>query len=167
MQRVVILGAAGAGKSELANRLSRATGLPVVYLDRIFWGPGWQPAPAAAAQDELRRAIAGEHWIIDGNFLGDDARFDRADTVVFLDLARRVCIARILWRALRDRRRTRPDLPDGSRESFDPGLLRWVWSYRRTDRPRVLALLASLGPNVTVLHARSRRDVDAIVPSDA
>jgi len=164
VQRVAILGPAGAGKSELARRLSERTGLPVVYLDRIFWGPGWQPA--AGAHEQLERALRGDRWIADGNFLGDDSRFDRADTVVFLDLPRYLCIGAILWRALRDRRRERADLPDGAREGLDLELLRWVWGYRKTDRPRVLALLAQLPDTVTVIHARSRDEAAAIVPGD-
>jgi adenylate kinase family enzyme len=77
MERVVILGPGGAGKSELAGEISRRTGLPVVYLDRIFWRPGWAPAPRGEARCELAEAIAGDRWIVDGNFLsaGDD-RFD-------------------------------------------------------------------------------------------
>src|SRR5205823_9646538 len=89
MERVVILGAAGAGKSELAARVARRTGLPLVHLDLLFWRPSWTPAPPDEAHAELAAAIEGERWILDGNFLGaagvEDARFERADTVIFLD----------------------------------------------------------------------------------
>jgi adenylate kinase family enzyme len=37
MQRVVILGRGGAGKSRLTRQLGEITGLPVVELDKIFW----------------------------------------------------------------------------------------------------------------------------------
>ena len=37
MNKVVILGRGGAGKSTLAVRLGAATGLPVVELDKHFW----------------------------------------------------------------------------------------------------------------------------------
>jgi adenylate kinase family enzyme len=37
VKRVAILGPGGAGKSELAQAISRRTGLPVVHLDRLFW----------------------------------------------------------------------------------------------------------------------------------
>src|SRR5262249_18698194 len=145
---------------ELAISLSRATGLPVVHLDPLFWREGWTPAPADEAQQELAEAVACERWILDGNFLdaGDD-RFARADTVVFLDLPRSVCLSRVLWRLARARRRSRPALPADSRESFAPGLLRWIWRYPRVDRPRVLELLGGLPEHVDVRRLRSRRDV--------
>lgn len=158
----MILGPGGAGKSELATLLSRRTGLPVVHLDVLFWREGWKPAPRDEARRALAEAIAGERWILDGNFFdeagADDARFSRADTVVFLDLPRATCLRRVLSRLVRDRRRTRPDLPEGCREGFDPYLLRWIWRYPRTDRPRVLEILSSLDGRTDVHHLRSRAD---------
>jgi adenylate kinase family enzyme len=158
VQRVVILGPGGAGKSELARALGERTGLPVVHLDRLFWGPGWEPAPHAEARRALAAAVAGDRWILDGNFLDlgvDDPRFARADTVFFLDLPRRTCLRRVLWRLLRDRRRARPDLPDGAPEGLDLALLRWIWRYPHVDRPRVLGLLEALPAGVEVHHVRS------------
>jgi len=163
VNRVVVLGPAGAGKTEFAVRLSQATGIPVVHLDPIFWRPGWQPAPRDEARSALTAAVAAKRWIVDGNFLGEDDRFRLADAVFFLDLPRLLCISRILARWMRDRGRRRPDLPDGCAEGFDLSLIRWVWGYRRTDRPRVLGLLAELGDDVEVHHLRTRAEVAAIV----
>ncbi len=99
MERVVIIGPGGAGKSELARSIARRTGLPVVHLDLLFWREGWTPAPRKDALGRLDKAIAGDRWILDGNFLeagGEDRRFNRADTVIFLDLPRRTCLWRVL-----------------------------------------------------------------------
>jgi hypothetical protein len=52
MQRVVILGRGGAGKSTVANRLGEAFGLPVIELDKHFWQPGLVPLP----RDQCARA---------------------------------------------------------------------------------------------------------------
>lgn len=168
MRRVVVLGPGGAGKSTLAREIGRRTGLPVVHLDLIFWREGWTRAPAEEVARDFRSATAGARWIVDGNFLGDerigeDERFDRADTVVFLDLPRRTCVWRVLRRLARTRRRRRPDLPEGCSEGFDFDLLRWIWRYRRTDRPQVLALLSGLDQQVDVRHLRSSSDVEKFI----
>ena len=168
MQRVVILGPAGAGKSELAGTLARRTGLPVVHLDRLFWGPEWTPARREQAERALADVVACDRWILDGNFLAagrEDPRFARADSVIFLDLPRSTCLRRVLWRLVRDRGRSRPDLPDGSREGFDWPLLRWIWRYPHVDRLRVLDLLAGLDPDVDVRHLRSASDVRVLTKS--
>src|SRR5215212_10697456 len=124
MERVVILGPGGAGKTHVALALARASGLPVVHLDRLFWRPGWKLAVEKESRPAVAEAVAADRWILDGNFLGlgaDDPRFARADTVVFLDLPRVTCVRRAVARVVRNRHRRRPDLPDGCAESVDCG----------------------------------------------
>jgi adenylate kinase family enzyme len=155
VRRVVVLGSGGAGKTWLANELGRRTGLPVVYLDRIFWAPRWQERPAAEAQLDLRAVVEQDAWILDGNFLRrlGKERLARADTVVFLDLPRRTCIRRALWRLVRNEQRA--DLPEGCPEGWDPAFVRWMWRYPRDDRPQVLELLDGLDADVHRLRSRT------------
>jgi adenylate kinase family enzyme len=132
-----------------------------VHLDLLFWRAGWAPAPADEARSELAAATERPQWILDGNFLPEedgeqDPRFARADTVIFLDVPRPRCIWRVLSRRVRDRGRSRADLPEGCREGFDLPLLRWIWRYPAVDGPRVLELLRRLrSERVTVHHLRS------------
>lgn len=161
----MILGSAGAGKTSLAVDLARRTALPVVHLDVLFWREGWVPAPRQEARRALAAAIARDRWILDGNFLhevesGSDARFARADAVIFLDISRTTCLWRVLTRRVRDRDRARADLPEGCSEGFDLALLQWIWRYPADDRPRVLELLARLDERVAGHHLRSRADVE-------
>ena len=59
----------------------------------------------------------------------------------------------------------RPDLPDGCREEVQLSFLRWMWGYPKRVRPRVLAILAALGPEVAVHHLRSDDDVRRFLES--
>jgi adenylate kinase family enzyme len=160
VQRVLILGPGGSGKSELAREIGRRTGLRVIHLDVVFWQEGWTPTPREEAIARLTALVATDCWILDGNFLVEaDAheRFARADTVIWLDLPRAVCLWRIARRLVRHRHR--PDLPDGCHETFDPEGIRWIWNYPKTDRPVVRDCLASVSPQAEVLHFTSRADV--------
>jgi adenylate kinase family enzyme len=164
VERVVVLGAGGAGKTWLALQIARPTGLPVVHLDLLFWRPEWKPAPREEFRRALDEAVAGDCWIIDGNFLSaGDARFERADTVVFLDLPRTTCIARVLRRAVSDRQRRRADLADGCREGFDWDFVKWIWNFPRDDRPRIVERMRE--SEADAVHLRSPAEVRRYVES--
>jgi adenylate kinase family enzyme len=165
MERVVILGPVGSGKSRLAAKLAERTKLPVIHMDLLFWRAGWTPAPREEARQALREALAAERWILDGNFLpeesdGWDERFERADTIVFLDVPRGTCLRRVVGRVLRDRGGRRPDLPEGCEEGLGLDVIRWIWSYPRQERPRVLRLLDRVERRAAVHRLRSESDVE-------
>lgn len=139
-----------------------------MHLDVLFWRPGWTPAPRAEALEALAEAISGERWILDGNFLSDepgdgDPRFDRADTVIFLDFPRRACLWQVVKRVVRSRGRARPDLPEGCTEGINLAVLRWIWSYPTAERPRVLRILDRLDAGVDAHHLRSPSEVREFV----
>ena len=57
MDRILILGCGGAGKSTLAGQLGEILDLPVIHLDQEYWQPGWVPTP----DDEWLRRVADAH----------------------------------------------------------------------------------------------------------
>jgi adenylate kinase family enzyme len=143
MERVVILGRGGAGKSTLATTLGTATGLPVIELDKHFWGPELEPTPHdlwSIVQGEL---AAEDRWIMDGDLGPHDVlevRLVRADTVLLLDYS----FPRCAWRALLR-----------SRETAD--FWRWVWSWRRRSRPLLQNAIAAHAGNARLHVFRSPR----------
>jgi len=154
----MVVGSGGAGKSTFARALHDFTGLPLIHLDREHWQPGWVEPP----RDEWRRTVEGlarrDRWIIDGNYGGTlEIRVARADTIVFFDFPRWLC----LWGVVKRRvmRGARPDMAEGCPERLDLAFLRWVWGYRRSARPRVLKAIGNAPAATTIITLRSRRDV--------
>ena len=160
MQRVVILGCGGAGKSTLARRLGERTGLPVFHLDCAFWKPGWVESSKeefAARHDEL---LKGERWIIDGNYSRTlQRRAAAADTVLLLDLPRWRCMIGILARYVKGRGRTRPDMAPDCPEKLDWEFIKWVWHFRARSRMKHLHFVESLRTTKAVYILRSRGEV--------
>ena len=157
-RRLLVVGAGGAGKSTLARRVGERLGLPVIHLDAHYWRAGWVETPADEWAAVVDRLIAGEAWVMDGNYGGTmPIRFERADTVVFLDLPRVLCLLSVIWRSIRHRRTPRPDMAEGNPEKLDPAFLQWIWNYPRTKRPGVLRQLEALPSTTSVVRLTSRR----------
>lgn len=165
LRRILIVGAGGAGKSTLARRVGERLGLPVIHLDAHYWRAGWVETPADEWAAVVDRLIAGEAWVMDGNYGGTlERRLARADTVVFLDTPRLVSLWRVLRRALRYRGRTRPDLAPGCPEQLPNWeFVSWIWTYPRRRRGAILARLERLRGEKAIHVLRSTRDVERFV----
>jgi adenylate kinase family enzyme len=160
VKRIAIIGSSGSGKSTLAARLGQALDLPVHHLDRLFWRPGWQETPRDEWRALQKQISAEPQWIIDGNYSGTlDIRLAACDTVVWLDLPTSVCLANTLWRILRHRGHTRPDMGEGCPERFDWAFLQWIAAFRKRCRPRIVQKLGALPPCKKVIVLTSRREM--------
>lgn len=125
MRRVAIIAtASGCGKTTFGRALAARLGVPFHELDAVHWRPGWREA----RPDELRRRVepivGGDAWVIDGSYRGKlgDLVLETADTVVWLDLPRRVWLPRLVRRTLR-RVILREELWNGNRESLRNALV--------------------------------------------
>ena len=160
MERVMIIGCGGAGKSTLARQLGEKTGLPVVHLDQIWWSPGnWQHLSREEFDRLLLLELEKPRWILDGNFNRTiEARLDKCDTVIYLDLPRWVCLKSWLGRVIQNWGHARPDMAEGCAEWFDPEMARWIWRFNRDNRKRYYDLLAAR-PELNAVILKNRRQV--------
>jgi hypothetical protein len=154
-RRILIRGGSGAGKSTLGAELAQRLDLPFVELDALHHGPNWTAANAAELTARVRGLLDDERgWVVDGNYdekLGS-LLLDRAELVVWLDLALRPKLLRLARRTAR-RWLRKEALWNGNRESFKdafwgvdalfPWAVRSHFEYRRawparfTGRPLV------------------------------
>jgi len=160
MERILLLGCSGSGKSTLARTLGERLGLPVVHLDRLYWQSGWVNVTNEVFDARLAEALQQPRWVIDGNYDRTLARrLTDCDTAVYLDYSRLMCLAGVCRRGAANRGRTRPDMAEGCPERVDAAFLRWIWNFRRKERPKALALLDEAEKRgVTVLRFTSRRE---------
>lgn len=159
MQRVVILGNGGSGKSTFARALGKRLGLPVVHLDQLFWEPGWVEPDAEQFRTRVSRAIAADSWVCEGNYARRtfDLRLPRADLIIWLDTPRLTCFTRVIMRSVLDR--PRPDRAAGCSEKLDRAFLKFVWNFDRGYRTGIEAVRLAIGPQIPVVHLRCRREV--------
>ena len=159
MERVMIIGCSGAGKTTLSRQVGEKTGLPVVHLDQIWWSPGnWEHLSREEFDRLLLAEMAKDRWILDGNYNRTlDLRLERADTVIYLDFSRWQCLRGWIGRVIKNRGRTREDMGPGCREWFDPEMAGWIWNFNRQNREKYLKKLGGWNGELYIL--RSRREV--------
>lgn len=156
----MVIGSSGAGKSTLSRRLGQILGIEVVHLDVEHWRPGWVETPKGEWRRKVEELVRRDSWIMDGNFGATlDVRFEACDTVVFLDLSRFVCIWRVLKRWMLYKQGTRPDMAEGCHEKLDLKFLAWIWSFGKTSRPKVLALVRQYSQSKRIVWLRTRAEV--------
>ena len=162
MNRVLVVGTSGAGKTTVATRIAARLGLPVHASDPFYWQPDWQPAPREQVDECLAGVLNQPRWVLDGNFERQWRQaWIEAECVVWLDYP----LPTVLWQlAIRNfgwalRRTT---VWSGNRMSVRQafsGVVHAVRSHaaKRRRYPQYVAQLNG----VTVLRFQSRRETRA------
>jgi len=169
MQKVLVIGSGGAGKSTFARRLGALLELDVIHLDSLYWSAGWVEMPKPEWRETVEGLLNRGAWIMDGNYSGTlEMRLAACDTVIFLDISRLVCVRRLLKRAVLYRNQRRPDMAEGCPERLNLDFVKWVWGYHKRSRPKVVRLLEASSKRVIWLRspAEVKRFMAAIRPTN-
>lgn len=137
--RILIYGVTGSGKTTLAARLGRITGLPWHSVDDLTWAPNWTEVPL----DEQRRRIAAicerDEWILDTAYVKwREIPLARAELIIALDYPRWLSLGRLARRTLVRVVDQRP-ICNGNRESLRTAFARdsiLLWHFQSFQRKR-------------------------------
>lgn len=175
MHRVSLVGVSGSGKTTVGRKLAASLDVPFVELDSIFHLPGWRELPRDDFRMRVREALTADRWVVDGNYSAvRDLVWDRADTVVWLDLPRGVVMRRIIRRTVR-RAVTRELLWNGNREPLtnfyrmDPerNIIRWAWvRYAGYVERYRAAMRDPANAHLRFVRLCTTREVDAFLASN-
>ena len=161
MEKITIIGSGGSGKSTLARELGKLLHIEVFHLDALFWKPGWVGVPKEEQRLVQNELVEKEKWIFDGNYGGTmDIRLNKAETIIFLDIPRTICVYRVIKRWIQYRNKSRPDMGEGCEERISIKFLKWVWEYPKTKKPVIMKKLKSLSQEKEVIILTSPREVE-------
>lgn len=168
VQRILIIGCSGAGKSTFARHLHQLLPeLELIHLDRYYWRPGWVETPKDEWENTVRELIAREKWIMDGGYTSTiGLRAQRADVVYFFDYPVWLCFWRALKRitlfklGLRDR----SDMTEGCPERFDFEFFKFILTYNQKYKPRVFKALQEANFDMErVIFLQNEKQTSAIL----
>ena len=174
MRRVSLVGSPGSGKTTVGRTLAVSLGVPFVELDSIFHRPDWHELSREDFREQVADAIAAPEWVVDGNYsVVRDLVWDRADSVVWLDLPRRLVMRRIVLRTVR-RTVTRERLWNGNREPWsnlyrlDPNksIIRFAWVRHAAYVERYEAAMSDAAyDHLRFVRLRTAAEIDAVLAS--
>lgn len=157
MDKIVIIGCPGSGKSTYAKKLGQKLNIPVFHLDKLFWKNNWEHV----SQDEFKRkqdeVMNQDKWILDGNFTNTiEHRVKKADTVIFFDYSKSVSLWRTFRRYFIYFGKVRPDMGGDNKEKLHWKHIKFIINYPRIEVENILKKYSS--KNIIIF----RNDRDAL-----
>ena len=155
MQRIIVIGCPGSGKSTFARALHDKTGVPLYHLDMMYWNADKTTVEKSVFLERLSDVLEKDEWIIDGNYGSTmELRMAACDTVIFLDYPLEVCLNGIKER----RGKPRSDIPWIETEE-DAEFIEFIKNYNEQQKPKVLELLEKYSDkNIVILESREQAD---------
>lgn len=157
--RISIIGGSGSGKSTLANILSKVLDIPAIHLDAINYNANWVEIDKHKRDEIISSKSKEDKWIIDGNYNKTlKERLDRADLIIWLDYSTFAHLKGVSKRIIKNFNKEKFELP-GCRERFDFTFIKYVITYNKKKRPKVLELLNDV-PNYKLLVFKKQKDLN-------
>ena len=155
MKKVIVIGCPGAGKSTFSRALQKKTGLPLYYLDVLFWNKDRTVVSREKFDKRLEEVLKQDRWIIDGNYGRTlEMRLKECDTVFLFDLPVDECLRGAISRI----GKVREDLPWVEQE-LDEEFQQWILEFPTRELPHIYSLLEQYN-NKNIVVFRSRKEVD-------
>ncbi|WP_297064651.1 hypothetical protein [uncultured Duncaniella sp.] len=159
MNKVLVIGCPGAGKSTFSRKLARKTGLPLHYLDMLWHRPDRTTVAPDEFDRNLQKIFTTDRWIIDGNYIRTlDMRLNECDTVFFFNLPIDVCLAGVEARM----GKPREDMPWTENE-WDEEFRQWILDFPKDQLPLIRQLLESHKSNRRIIQFCSRQEADDFI----
>ncbi len=155
MQKIIVIGCPGSGKSTFARALRDKTGIPLYHLDMMYWNADKTTVEKSIFLKRLSAVLEKDEWIIDGNYGSTmEQRMAACDTVIFLDYPLDVCLDGIKER----RGKPRSDMPWIETEE-DAEFIEFIKNFNEQQKPKVFELLKKYSDkNIIILESREQAD---------
>ena len=155
MQKIIVIGCPGSGKSTFSRELHDRTKIPLYHLDMLFWNADKTTVEKSVFLERLNELLDKDEWILDGNFNSTmELRMSMCDTVIFLDFPPEICLEGVRAR----RGKVRPDMPWIETEE-DAEFMDFIRSFNEQRRPQIIELLKKF-KDKNIIRFTSREEMN-------
>lgn len=152
--RICILGNSGSGKSTLADALGKHYTISVYHLDRELLHGQFQPYPYEEQKIRHASFVAGENWVIDGNYRSLlPERAKRATHIIFLDVSRTTTLPRIIRRYFTKSHLSK-SIPEQAKDGLSWQFLKFVARYSRNSWKKHVQTVLEQHPSAKLIILR-------------
>ncbi len=156
MEKVIVIGCPGAGKSTFARKLQEKTNLPLYYLDMIWHKPDKTNISRDEFDMKLVEILQKDKWIIDGNYDRTlELRMDKCDTIFLLDFPLEVCLKGVEERI----GKKREDMPWVETE-FDEEFHQWILDFHKYKITGLYDLVEKYKSQKEIILFKTREETD-------
>lgn len=151
MKKIIVIGCPGGGKSTFSRALHEKTGIPLHYLDMVYWNADKTKVNKDVFRSKLANILQENSYIIDGNYRSTmEMRLQSCDTVFFLDYDTETCISGVLSRM----GKPREDMPWVETEE-DTDFTDYIKAFISENRPQIISLLETYSDkNIIIFKSR-------------
>ena len=146
MQKIIVIGNAGSGKTTFSKALAEKLNISLVHLDKIFWCGKWKHISRDEFDEKLENELQKDSWIIDGNFDRTiPRRLKECDTVFYLDMPVISCLWNSTKRVFKNYGYTRDDMGGYCPEKFDKHKLELylsILNFNKKNKERYYEMLS-------------------------
>lgn len=154
MNKIIIIGCPGAGKTYFAKKLHNITNLPLYHLDLIWHRKDKTHISREEFDITLTNILQKDKWIIDGDYSRTlELRMQACDTIILFDLDYETCLKGII-----QREGTNTDDIPWSNNEMSSILLEQVKNYIPNKLPKVYKLLKKFKNTKEIIIFKSRED---------
>lgn len=156
MNKVLIIGCPGSGKSTFARGLRDKTNLPLFYLDMLYHRADKTTIDDKEFDIKLSEILIKDQWIIDGNYSRTlETRIKECDTVFLFDIPIEDCISGVENRI----GNKREDMP-WIEEEFDSEFKRFIINFSNTQAPYTNELIEKYKNSIDLTVFKTRKEAD-------